>query len=164
MSLFPYDVDIPLIYVTRTFAGLVCLLACVFCGTSVFHFWSKWDAFSERARPATGVILSVSSRGCSFFDHCLDNQASVHTAIVSFRDGLGAVHETEADFRWAGREAGDRVSLHYLADDPSTIVADDLRFARGQWVWFMVQFAIAAVLCAFFAIGLFLPKGTLIGE
>lgn len=164
MSFFPEDDDIPLIYISRAFAGLVCLLFCVLCGVFVFHFWSKWDAFAEQAHPATGVIVSVTSRGCGFFDHCLDNQETVHTATIAFKDSLGRAHEAEADFRWAGREAGDRVAIHYLADDPSNIVADDLHFARGQWVWFMIQFAIGAAICAFFAIGFFLPKGTLIDE
>ncbi len=81
------ELDIPLIYVTRGFAGCILLLFCIISGIGALHFWNKSAAFEQGAQPATGTILAMTSRGCRFLDRCLDNQETVHTATVAFATG-----------------------------------------------------------------------------
>ncbi len=153
------ELDIPLIYVTRGFAGCILLLFCIISGIGALHFWNKSAAFEQGTQPATGTILAITSRGCRFLDRCLDNQETVHTATVVFADRTGARHRAEVDLRWAGRRVGDRIAIHYLPDDPAVAIAEDLAFTRSLWRLFQIEFVIAALVCGFGAIKLFWPKG-----
>lgn len=153
------ELDIPLFYVTRGFAGCILLLFCLISGFGALHFWNKSAAFEQGTQPATGTVLTITSRGCSFLDRCLDNQESVYTATVAFTDRAGANHRAEVDLRWVGRRVGDRIAIYYLSDDPAVAIAENPAFARWLWRLFQIQLGIGSLACGFAAIRLFWPGG-----
>ena len=159
-----HHISKPLILLPRGLVALLMALCAVFFGYWYLHFTEKSEAFADGARSARGKIVALTSHSCGLTDFCLDNQHEVYVATVAFKDWTGRSRQGEAEFRWRGRQLGDSVRIQYLTKDPTVVIAGDLDFAQGIWSFYRIQFAISAIVCAFFATAYWLPKGMLVRE
>ncbi len=148
----------------RKLTALAALLIALFQGYWFLHFTDRSAAFAEGALAARGTIVAITSRGCRVYDYCLDNQKSVYTATVAFTDRRGAPVRAKTDFRYPGRKVGGPVQVHYLPDDPTIIVADDLESARKLWLIFRILLAGGALISLGLAVVYCLPKDALFDE
>lgn len=165
---FDYDddhyVSKPFILLPRGLVAFILALCACLCGYWYLHFTEKADAFTEGAHSARGEIVEVTSHSCGFTRFCVENQRRVYVATVAFKDRSGRSRLGEAEFRWRGRQLGDRVRIQYLAQDPTVVIAGDLEFAQGMWSFYRIRLAIGAIVCGFFAIAYWLPKGMLVRD
>ena len=148
----------------RKLTAFAALLIALFQGYWFLHFTDRSAALADGAFAARGTIVAITARGCCVYDYCLDNQESVYTATVAFTDRRGAPIRAKTDFRYPGREVGDPVQVHYLPDQPTIIVADDLDFARKLWLIFRVLLGGGALISFGLAVAYCLPKDALFDE
>lgn len=165
---FDYDddhyVSKPFILLPRGLVALILALCAFLCGYWYLHFTEKSEAFAQGAHSARGKVVEVTSHNCGLVHYCADTQRRVYIATVAFKDRTGRSRQGEAEFRWRGRQVGDSVRIQYLAKDPTIVIAGDLEFAQGMWSFYRIRLAIGAIVCAFFAIAYWLPKGLLVKD
>ncbi|TQV80815.1 DUF3592 domain-containing protein [Denitrobaculum tricleocarpae] len=154
----------PLFYLDRKVVAVIAFLFTCLSGYWYLHFTGLSEAFAQEAVSTRGKVLSVDKRACAFTDYCIENQAIIYTATLVFKDRFGRQWQSEAEFRSLAYEAGQKLDVHYLASDPSTVIAGDLEFETGIWTIFRIKLAIVTLICAFLTIGYCLPKGTLIKD
>lgn len=154
----------PLFYLDRKVVAVIAVLFACLSGYWYLHFTGLSEAFGEDAVATRGKVMALEKRACGFTDHCLENQSAVYTARIAFRDRSGRQRESLAELRFGVYATGQKVDMHYLSGDPTKIVAGDLDFQHGIWTILRIQLAIVTMTCVFFAIGYYLPKGTLIRD
>lgn len=153
-----------LFYLDRKVVAVIILIFTCISGYWYLHFTGLSDSFTEEAVSTRGQVIAVDKRACNFSDYCIENLNMIYTATLVFRDRSGRQQVSESESHSAAYAVGQKLDIHYLASDPSTVVAGDLEAEIGFWTLLRIHLAIATVICGFFTIGYFLPKGTLIKD
>lgn len=153
-----------LFYLDRKVLAVITLIFTCISGYWYLHFTGLSASFAEEAVSTRGQVLTVGKRACSFSDYCIENQRVIYTATLVFSDRSGKRQVSEAEFHSPSYAIGQKLDVHYLASDPSTLVAGDLEAEIGFWTLLRILLAMVTAVCGFLTIGYSLPKGMLIKD